>query len=191
MRRLSALLPLALVALTAWSSHVPPFTFGAGSTVRVSGTSNVHDWTCSTNRVSGSFTGQGTAAALTSVSDLTFTVPVAALDCRNSTMNTNLRRAMNATANPNVRFTMESATVTPAANGRVTVTGNGQLTINGRTRPLRITATGEPGTGGRTRFQGTVPVNMPDYGITPPTAMMGTMRTGARVNVAFDVLVGQ
>lgn len=191
MPRLSVLAPLALVALTAWNGHVPPFTFASGSTVRVSGTSNVHDWTCSTNRVTGTLTGQGTAAALTALSDLTVTVPVAALDCRNSTMNTNMRRAMNASANPTVRFTMATAAVTPGANGRSTVAGSGQLTINGQTRAVRVTATGEPGTGGRTRFQGTVPINLPDFGITPPTAMMGTMRTGARVTVAFDVLVGQ
>ena len=191
MKRLSALVPLALVALTAWNGHVPPFSFATGSSVRVTGTSNVHGWTCTATRVTGTLTGQGTAAALTDLSDLTVTVPVSALDCRNGTMNTNMRRAMNTSANPNIRFTMASATVTPGAGGRSTVSGTGQLTINGQTRPVRISATGEPGAGGRTRFQGSVPVNMPDFGITPPTAMMGTMRTGARVTVAFDVLVGQ
>lgn len=185
MTRFSRLLPLAALAvLPAWNAPLPPFSIASG-TVRVSGTSNVHDWNCSTARATGSFQGEASATALTSVSNLTVTVPVASLDCRNGTMNTNLRRAMNASAQPTIRFALASATVSGT-----TVSGNGQLTINGQTKPVQFRASVQPAAGGRFRVTGTVPVKMTDFGVTPPVAMMGAMRTGDRVTVTFDVTVG-
>lgn len=190
MTRLSRLLPVVLVAaLPAWNAPVgpaaplPPFSIASG-TVRVTGTSNVHGWNCTTSRVTGTFQGEAAEGAITSVSNLSVTVPVAALDCRNGTMNTNLRRAMNANAQPNVRFALASATV----SGR-TITGNGQLTINGMTRAMAIRADVQPAPNGRFRITGSVPVTMSQFGVTPPVAMMGAMRTGDRVTVAFDVTV--
>lgn len=190
MTSFSRLLPLvALAVLPAWNAFAPPFTVASGSSVRVSGTSNVHDWACSATRVTGSMQGEVTGGALTGVSAMSVTVPVAALDCRNGTMNGNLRRALNASANPNIRFALSGATVAPAAGGKVTVSGNGQLTVNGQTKPVRISATGEAKTGGSFRFTGSLPVVMSEFGVTPPVAMMGAMRTGDRVTVAYDIVI--
>lgn len=184
MTRFSRLLPLAALAvLPAWNAPLPPFSIASG-TVRVAGTSNVHDWHCASSRMTGSFQGEASGTALTSVSNLTVAVPVATLDCRNGTMNGNLRRAMNASAQPTVRFALASATV----SGR-TISGNGQLTINGVTKPVAIRADAAPADGGGFRLTGSVPVVMSQFGITPPVAMMGAMRTGDRVTVSFDVVV--
>lgn len=184
MIRLARILPLAALAvLPAWNTPLPPFSIASG-TVRVAGTSNVHDWHCTSSRLTGSFQGEANGAALASVSNLTVTVPVATLDCRNGTMNGNLRRALNASAQPNIRFTLASATV----SGR-TLTGSGQLTINGTTKAVAIRADAAPADGGGFRITGSVPVVMSQFGVTPPVAMMGAMRTGDRVTVSFDVVV--
>lgn len=37
------------------------------------------------------------------------------------------------------------------------------------------------------QFEGTQKLLMTDYGIDPPTALMGTMRTGNEITVAFTV----
>ncbi|MBE2186815.1 MAG: YceI family protein [Rhodothermales bacterium] len=173
----------ALATLPAWNAVPQPFSIASG-TVRVAGTSNVHDWRCTSSRPTGSFQGEANGTSLTSVSNLTVTIPVATLDCRNGTMNSNLRRAMNASAQPTVRFALASATV----SGR-TISGNGQLTINGTTKPVAIRAEAQAADGGGFRLTGSVPVVMSQFGITPPVAMMGTMRTGDRVTVSFDVVV--
>ena len=41
--------------------------------------------------------------------------------------------------------------------------------------------------GNRFHVTGTVPLLMSQYGIRPPTAMMGTMRTRDAVTIRFDV----
>jgi hypothetical protein len=35
-----------------------------------------------------------------------------------------------------------------------------------------------------------VPILMTDYGVKPPTALLGTLRTGNRVLVKFELFVG-
>ena len=43
--------------------------------------------------------------------------------------------------------------------------------------------------GGRFHFTGEVPVTMSQFGVTPPRAMAGVLRTGDEVTVKFAVTV--
>ncbi|HEX8385845.1 MAG TPA: YceI family protein [Rubricoccaceae bacterium] len=177
-----ALALTAVLSLVGWMAADVPLSFATGGTVTIEGTSNVHGWTCAAERFTGTGDGTPTASGLTALSALTVTVPVAQIDCGNRTMNGKLRDALLATTAPTVRFVLSNATVSNR-----TMTANGQLTIAGQTRPVRITAQGQPVSGNRFRFTGTVPLLMSQYGIRPPTAMMGTMRTRDAVTIRFDV----
>jgi hypothetical protein len=56
---------------------------------------------------------------------------------------------------------------------------------------MQITAQGQALSGNRYRFTGSVPVTMSQFGMRPPTAMMGAMRVGDRVTVRFDVTLAR
>lgn len=182
-----ALALAAVLSLVGWMAADVPLSFATGGTVTVAGTSNVHGWTCAAGRFTGTGDGTPTAAGLTALSALTVTVPVAQIDCGNGQMNRKLRDALLATTSPTIRFVLSNATV----SNRSTITANGQLTIAGQTRPVRITAQGQPVSGNRFRFTGTVPLLMSQYGIRPPTAVMGTMRTRDAVTIRFDVTLAR
>jgi hypothetical protein len=62
--------------------------------------------------------------------------------------------------------------------------------VAGTTRRVEVTAQGQPLGGGRYRFTGSVPIVMSQFGIDPPTAMLGAMRTGDRVTVHYNVILG-
>ncbi len=179
---------VVVLALAGW--HLAdPFTFASGSSITVEGTSNVRSWTCRTTGLTGTANATPSADAWTGLSALTVTVPVSSLDCRNRTMNNHLRNAFNTSANPNIRFTLSNARVAAPSGGRFTVQANGTLAMAGQSRPVTFTATGQrAGTG--VRFTGSVPVTMSQWGMRPPTALGGTMRTGDRVTVRFDVTLG-
>ena len=187
-RRSSLLLAAAALAAAGFASFAG---FEPNGRVRIEGTSNVHDWHCTAPRYTGEFAGTGQGDALTSIDRLTFTVPVAGIDCRNGTMNGKLRDALKASANPTVRYTLQSARVGAASGGRFPVTATGQLTVAGQTRPVTMTVQGQALGGGRYRFTGSAPVSMREFGIERITAMMGTMRVGDRVTVDFDVTVAR
>jgi hypothetical protein len=57
------------------------------------------------------------------------------------------------------------------------------------TKEIEQAAVAERGSDGRLRFTGSYPIDMPEYGITPPTAMFGSLRTGRRVVVHFELIV--
>lgn len=188
-KRLStlALATLALVA-AGWAAFAG---FEPGGRIRIEGTSNVHGWHCSAPRYSGDFGSTAAGDALASIDRLTFTVPVAGIDCNNGTMNGKLRDALRASANPTIRYTLQSAQFGAPTNGRFSVNASGQLTVAGQTRPLQMTVQGQALGGGRYRFTGSTPISMRSFGIEPITAMLGTMRVGDRVTVNFDVTVSR
>jgi len=187
LRVLSLALLVAAAGLAGWTA-MERFTFAGGSRVWVEGTSTVHDWTCSATQISGSLDATPAQAGLSGLSGLTVTVPVNALDCDNGTMNGKMREALGTSA---IRFTASSARVGAASGGRFPVEVDGQLTIHGTTRAQRIQAQGQDLGNGRYRFTGSVPVTMSQFGVTPPTAMLGTLRTGDRVTVRFDVTIAR
>lgn len=190
MSRLPRVLLPALALVAAGWLALDPLTFSRGSTITVEGTSNVHGWSCTSTQVAGTANAATAAAGWTGLSALTLSVPVSSLDCRNRTMNGKLRDAFGA-ANPTVRFTLGNARVSTPRNGAFTVQATGTLAMAGQSRPLTVTAAGTVTPSGQYRFTGSVPVTMSQWGMRPPTALAGTMRTGDRVTVRFDVTLAR
>jgi polyisoprenoid-binding protein YceI len=185
--KLLALFSLALLLLAP-----PNLTFKSGSTVKVEGTSNVHGWSCETTQLAGTLETDGAPASLAGLEGGRLTVPVQGLECGNGTMNRLMRDALKAGANPQIRYTIASAQVSaPDAQGRHTVTTSGPLTIAGTTKTVQVRAQAVPAANGTLRLTGSVPLTMTQFGVTPPTAMMGAMRTADAITVSFDVLVGR
>jgi polyisoprenoid-binding protein YceI len=183
-RTLSATLLIVVgLGLAGWQA-MERFSFASGSRIWVEGTSTVHDWSCDADQISATLDATTGDAALTGLSALTVTIPVAGMDCDNGTMNGKLRDALGTSP---IRFTLSNARVASPNGGRFVVEANGQLTIHGTSRAQRVTAQGQVLGNGRYRFTGSVPVTMSQFGVDPPTAMLGTLRTGDRVTVRFDV----
>lgn len=177
------LVSVLLLGVAGWQA-LPRYTFASGSRVWVDGTSNVHDWSCDAGSLTATLDAAASASAMTGLSALTVTIPVASLDCDNSIMNGKLRDAMGTSP---IRFTLSSARVGSPNNGRFLVEADGQLSIHGTSRSQRVRANGQVLSGGRFRFTGEVPVTMSQFGVAPPRAMAGALRTGDAVTVHFDV----
>ena len=80
-----------------------------------------------------------------------------------------------------IEFRLDSYTIDGAS-----AVLNGKLTIGGTTRPIEI-----PGTvalqGSQVRVQATKQIVMSQWGVKPPSLMMGTMKVKDAVTVGFDV----
>ena len=176
---------LALVlGLAGWHAASVRYTFASGSRVWVEGTSTVHDWTCEADQTTATLDATPSGGGLSAITALTVTSPVAQMDCGNRIMNGKLRDALGTSP---IRFSLTRARVGTVSNGRFLVEADGQLTIQGTTRTQRVRATGRALSNGRFQFTGEVPVTMSQFGVDPPRAMAGTLRTGDQVTVKFDV----
>lgn len=69
------------------------------------------------------------------------------------------------------------------------ITGKGELSIAGEKRPIDLNAEIKNRNGSEMQIVGEVPLKMTDFGITPPTAMFGTLKTGDDLVIKYDILI--
>ena len=131
---------------------------------------------------------RGVLAGERAVAGADVALDVAALDCRNGTMNSHMRKALRSAEHPTIAFRMtgyESARSADGATGTVT----GVLTLAGVQKSITMRGGATAAPGGALRVTGTHVVRMTDYGIKPPSLMLGRLKVGEDVTVSFDLLL--
>lgn len=179
----AGLLGMLLILLFANGAKAQVNYTASGVTIKVSGTSNLHDWDVksSTATVSATIT-VGPAGAITALSALNFTTPVDALKSEHSGMDKNTYKALKKDANPNISFLLKTATVTGN-----TIKCHGVLTIAGKGVETDVFVSYKVNADKTITVTGTKTINMLDYGVEPPTALLGTIKTGKEVVLSFTV----
>ena len=117
------------------------------------------------------------------VKSASLTVPVGQLECGDKTMNEHMRKALKAATNPQITWKMTSYDVQGA-----NVVINGRLTIAGKENAIELRGSGSA-ENGTIRFKGSKQFNMTEYGVKPPSLMLGTMKVDEKVKVSFDLLL--
>ena len=160
--------------------------------ITIAGTSTVRSWTCAVApAVDVTMTAAGAEALLRgerAVETVNVTVQVAEVDCNNGKMNDHLRKALKAEAHPTIRYELSTYDVTDTAEG-ASVSAQGELTIAGATQPVVMAITLVRDEDGSVRARGEHQVVMPQFGVKPPSLMLGTMKVGEKVTITFDVPV--
>lgn len=165
----------------------------ASATVKVEGTSTMHAWSVGGSTIQG-FVEIPVALADGSSGEWVgkvrpatkITIPVASLDSEHKKMTSLMRDALQAEKAPNIEYQLTEVVGQKAAGGTVELATRGTLTIAGKTRPLEMPVQVRRAGGGQIVIRGTAPVKMTDFGIKPPTAMLGTIKTGDAVTVSFE-----
>lgn len=179
---------LAVVATAGAPPESPErFVFTDASSLWVTGTSSLHDWQCDAAGISGWVSIDG-GDQPTAIPSAEITVSAANLECNNGTMNRKARGALNVDDNPEIRFELTSAEVVASAGADFGVRTTGRLTIAGQTQEVSMTVNGFWIEDGQVRLTGALPVTMTNFGVDPPRAMLGTLKTGDDVVVHFDAV---
>ena len=158
------------------------------------GSSNVRDWRCEATSLDASVDiddgihAVGSTAAR--VRGVQVRVPTHALTCGRSQMDHIMYKALHVDDAPECRQIVgRFDVVSTAAGARPTLVMQGTLRIAGRERVVRMPVELEEQPDGSVRAKGALPILMTDYGISPPTALFGVVRTEDRIVVKFDLLV--
>ncbi|WP_022834318.1 YceI family protein [Salisaeta longa] len=164
------------------------------STLTIAGTSTLHDWTCDVQSFEGTLRAapaDSSAAAVAAISGGQLRVPVAAIECGKDRMNNNLRDALRAEAYPTIFYMIESAELTAlpdSAGAWSSAQATGTLIIGGTRHKLTVPGTVQRQPDGQLRIVGDVSFKMSTWGVEPPSVMLGTITTGDRVTIGFDIL---
>ena len=172
------------VAASAQVANPRSLTLSKSSKLWIEGTSTVKSFTCTATRVDVDVLAEPGSPSAELVSSAALTVPVASLECGNGTMNDHMRKALKADRNPAISWKMASYKVDGTA-----VTMTGRLSIAGKENPIELRATGTADPDGTVRIKGSTKFNMTQYGVKPPSLMLGTMKVGDPVTVSFDFVL--
>lgn len=141
----------------------------------VSGTSTLHDWKMTSTN--GTFSG---TISDNSIQDVKYTMNGKTLKSGKGPMDTNAHKAINADKYPNITFTATSINM-----GKGTMTG--KLTVTNVTKtisvPVNVTKSGNAYT-----IWGSAAIKMTDYGVTPPSFMMNTVKTGNDITITVNAV---
>lgn len=159
----------------------------AESKLKVLGTSNLHDWEIDAKAMSGKSTMTIDAGNLKAIKNLDFAVEVEQLKSGKNGMDNNTFKALNSKTYKTINYKLVSvAKITETSAGNFTVETQGDLSISGVTKRINQTFTVKV-VGKKAIFSGKTKIDMTVYGVKPPTALMGTIKTGKDVTVDFKV----
>lgn len=118
---------------------------------------------------------------------LTVKVPVAKMESGEKGLDKNMRNALKADANPDISFELSGYEVEPGAEGGAVAKAAGFLTIAGARKETAVEGRVELTPAGL-RVRGGKTFLMSEYGVKPPTLMMGMIKVKDQVSVKFDLL---
>ncbi len=169
----------------------------AQSTMTISGTSTIHDWTSKVNTINGDLTFSKIAGqkslpdAGKLVENLKMEVPVKSIESpRGVVMDNKTYEALKSEEFPLITFILRDDHITGVSDkaaGKFTLAITGDLTIAGTTKTVSLNLNGSKIGNGTFQFDGSYSINMTEYNVTPPTAMFGQIVTGENVTLAFSI----
>lgn len=164
-----------------WATAQKSFDLQPNPNLVVSGTSTLHDWDMPSNTAQGSMQATEESGSLTAINSLKIEMPAESIKSGKKAMDKKAYDALKTSKNKSVVFNLKSATKT----GNAWVF-KGSFSIAGVTKDVTLDIV-EASSSGEYGFSGSYEFKLSDYDITPPTAVMGTIKTGDEVKVSFDV----
>ncbi len=164
--------------------------------VSISGTSNIHPYTASTTQVRlvRLQLAAGIAAAEmwdalvkpAGLEAFEIAIPAATLSSPKEGLDKNMHKALKVTEHPEITFRLSKV---EAGDAPGALRATGVLKIAGAERTVTLPLKVVRNTGSLT-ITGELPLLMTDFGITPPKAMLGMLKTDPKVTVAFETVLG-
>jgi polyisoprenoid-binding protein YceI len=181
--RAYALIPLLFFIVLAANGQ-KPYSLKTYK-VTIDGTSSLHEWTSDVTKLEWSGIVATEGNSVKSIKDAVVTIKVVSIkSTKGKTMDNKTYEAFNSDKNPDIVFKLTNVTVNGAD-----VQATGSLTMNGNTKSISMMPTAKVLPGGEVQITGNQKLNMKDYKMVPPKAMMGTIKVGEEVTVKYDLIL--
>lgn len=178
-------LSLLLTGLWTGPTALEPYELASSTTLSVEGTSTLHDWEMVAEELKGRASITLDESGTPDVQGLTVSVQAESLKSHHKGMDKNAYEALKTDEHPRIRFELTRMNSAQKSGEAYAINASGKLTIAGTTRPISMSVNCKTEAGGSLKFEGRSRINMKDYGIDPPTAMLGTIKTGEVVTVVY------
>lgn len=173
------------------------YKISSESTMTISGTSTIHDWTSKVNEINGTYILKESIAEKklpksgSIVESVKIEVPVLSIESpRGATMDNKTYNALKSEEHPNIIFEVtrdQIKSITDPKTETFQLDVTGKLTIAGHTKEVSLTLDGQKVDENTLKFKGSIPIDMITYNVEPPTAMFGQIKTGKDVTIDFEL----
>jgi polyisoprenoid-binding protein YceI len=190
---------IALLTLTAGVARAQDMRVPVNpeSKLWIDGTSNLHGWTCRATALDAAvdldaaIATQIATAPPKALKRVQVKVPVKSLKCGHGAMDNNLYKALKADETADISYILATFEAVPGeVKDTFTLHTVGTLAVAGTERKIEMDVVATRLADGSVTAKGLVPIKMTDFGIKPPTAIFGRLKTGDEVKVNFELTVG-
>jgi len=154
------------------------------SNMQVEGTSTLHDWHSVVEKITGSADFVLEDQMLVEINNLSISVPVKSIKSGKGGMDNKTYEALKEKEHPDIHFSIAGIVDNAGKN----ITTKGDLTIAGETRNINLDVTYHVVSESTIEFEGEIFLKMTDYDMTPPKALLGTVKAGDEVTIKFKVV---
>lgn len=155
--------------------------------VTVRGTSSLHDWESKAEKIECTASFILANNALSDVKDVLIKIPVKSIkSSKGKVMDNKTWEAFHYEKHPLITFVLTDRQINASQNS-IKVTGD--LTMAGVTKQIEFTVTYKVLPDGDLQVSGSKRLKMTEFKMEPPTAMMGTIKVGDEITIAFQIVL--
>ena len=184
-------LMLATSAATATAAGTRQYTAAAGGSLVINGTSTLHDWTAKTTALTGNavFSGKWTGRSKAALKLQSINLVIAVKSIKSSEgggMDDTMYSALDLKHHALITYELIKAhLLTRPTNATAAAVFNttGALRVAGVTKTVSLVLTATPTPGGGLSITTKIKLKMTLFGVTPPTAMFGVIRSGNAITI--------
>ena len=182
-----ALTTFFLFAFTYAANELKPYKIDSDFSMIIKGTSNVHDWQSEVESLSGNVDVSVTDGVL-QIASCDLTIPVRSIKSeKGSIMDKKTYKAMKESEHPNVKFSLTAFEAVDLSMKNFSSKLSGDLRIAGVTNRIEMTVKGNYMSDTSIELSGSKDLKMTDFGIDPPVALLGAMKTGNDISIEFQI----
>ena len=154
-----------------------------GNSLLIKGGSNLHDWETKTQQVTGELTATLENNQIKKIDKVSIKIPVTSIKSGKGTMDSKVYEALKNDKFSTISY--QSSTVSLLRTNEISSTG--QFTIAGVTKDRTLTGSYVLSTDGKITIKGSVKLKMTEFGMTLPTAFLGSLKVYDDVEILYEV----
>lgn len=159
----------------------------AGTVVSINGTSSLHDWKMDLKLFNSGFQLNQEGSLIKGFNNVTFTCKATDIKSESSLMNNKAYDALKAEYFPEISFNGVSTTGLVANGNKFTGNINGKLNVAGETHDVTIPFYGTFVDSKTINIIISYSLNMSSFNITPPTFLLGALKTDDKISVSLSL----
>ena len=183
-----AILLVLLSPQVIMAQSIYKLTPNKNAKVIVNGKSNVHDWEMTSTGIESQGVFKfNSKDELIGLSVFNFTVLAKSLKSGKSSMDSRTYKSIKADEFPKISYKLTYAEVTMVQANKYSIQTTGLLTIAGKTQSISMKVMALVNADQSISCHGAEKLMLTDYGIEPPSFMLGAMKVGNDLIIKFDL----